>query len=1365
MIYKNDVKCMAKKLKSTRFYISILYFFSVFLSVSQTHNGSFDKNKEVEDFEYELKHKNTDWFLNMNDGADYFSIKEKFDLYFSDHKWEKSKARSLGEAWLKSKLFYLDKNGKVQPEPYIQKHNNIPKNLNAVTSTTIIGTWRLLGPENSATTGYSGKGNHGGYVYLNRIDPTNSQKMFVSFVTGGLWMTSDGGLNWTLVDAPFSDVTYNDIDVCISNPQAVYALSNKELLRSIDGGLNWQSTSLNQTNYSGTPYDIAASPTNSNVVVARWGTFLYRTLDAGNTWSVVLGGLPNYSKWDCSIHSEMLDWSPVNTSEVFLLSTSNTNTVTVYKSSNSGLSFSALTTLTVNASVNGQIIGWSKLFLPSNNSSAVYVGMGTGTSAYAHQAAHLYKLNSTTGATMLSRINMIPGTSTMSLHHGDMVMDRDNENKIVYGTYSENILHSSLDNGLTFTNSVTNFHSDIRTIDLKNNKCLTGTDGESVFSTDGGNNNNTITNSISNHELWGFGSAFKSDIVASGNNHGPVMVKESANGFNWYNGYGADQGNTDVNPLDDRYIYSNGYSNYRFFRTGIHTLINESNFLDVGGIYSYFNSIEFHPNKYYTIITHHAGQYPTGNPNLNVWKNSLIKTEDNGNSISIVKTFTNQVFREKISMKNPNYIYVVEGLTNNKLWLTSDAGITWSNITPPSSVTSGQTNISDIAVSDQNPNEIWVAYSGVQSTCKIIKSTNFGSTWTNLTTSTLTSSPITKIIFQRGSNGGVYIGNKSGVYYRNNIMTNWQLLGSGLPQTEIRFMFINYNQGKLKIGTSRGAFEHDLYEISPPNALISANTNKVLCPLVDKIQFKDYSVVRNSSATWQWTFPGGTPSVSVLENPLVSYSTATNGFYNVMLTVTDAFGTSSQTLTNFIEVNNQCGSLTPDTIPGNIANLTGEVNGSYLEADNFNLNKNSFSFSCWIKPNGIQPDYSAIFMSQADASAFGLNFRSGNNTLGFHPSWSWSSGLIVPPGVWSHVAMVSNGTNVKLYLNGVEAVNNNAITTSVFSKINFGRYGRGWTGRSSTCEMDEVCIWNRPLTIDEIREFRHLTKSTIGNNILNGLVAYYQFNEAAGNLSLNKTINANHVTCFGNPISHIPSNAPVFGGVSEKVNVSNAGVVSFSNCGVTAYFASGIYPNGDVWVSRGNINPDQLPDLNTNFSSYLIFNNYGTNQSFTPLNKLTFTKNALFDLGPVSPSSYLLYKRGCNDFGATWNSSIDFGDGLNGSGINTAITFSSGLNVSSQGQFALSNTNLTSLISEKRNDVINPIIYPNPIKQGQPIVVSLPIGWEKTTLLIFDNLGKQLCTTTLKQGLNNVLLNVSRGEYQILFFSYDKKFTSKLIVE
>ena len=732
---------------------------------------------------------------------------------------DRSKPRTLGETWLKSKLYYLDANGFVQPEPKNVKVStyNTPLNTSSsVSSTTQIGSWNLLGPVNSAETSYSGSGNHGGYVFLNRIDPTNTAKRFVSFVTGGLWMTSDSGTNWTLVDSNLPDEKYLDLDVVLSNSSVVYAVSDSQVIKSTDGGLNWTSTNLTSASYSGNAYDIAVSPTNPDIVVARWGNKIYRTTDGGTNWNSVLTGLPNHQIWDSSVHSEMLDWSTTNNSVVYSLSTSHNNSLTVHRSGNSGASFSEIATLTLSGSANGQVVGWAKLMLPTTNSSSIYVAVGSGNNPYAHQAAHLYKIDATTGAIENTKTNMITGIGDAFnhdpvLHHGDIVMDRNDENKIVYGSYGNKKIHLSSNNGDSFALSTAETHSDIRSIDLIGGLHLVGSDGETISSSDNGATMTTLTNSISNHELWGFGSAFKSNLVASGNNHGPVMIKETHNGFDWYNGTGADQGNTDVNPIDDRYIYSNGYSNYRYFRTGPHTLINESNFLDLGGIYSYFNSIEFHPNNYYTIITHHAGQYPTGNTNLNLWKRSLIKTEDNGNSISIVKTFTNQVFREKISMKNPDHMYVIEGLTNNKLWYTDDAGATWTDVTPSSAESSGQTNISDVAVSDENSSEVWLTYSGVQSTCKILKSTNNGSSWTNLTQPILSDFPMTKIVFQRGSNGGVYVGNKSGIYYKNNSMSNWTALGNGLPQADIRFMFINYNENTLKIGTSRGAFMHDLY--------------------------------------------------------------------------------------------------------------------------------------------------------------------------------------------------------------------------------------------------------------------------------------------------------------------------------------------------------------------------------------------------------------------------------------------------------------------------------------------------------------------------------------------------------------------------
>jgi len=1234
-----------------------------------------DQKKETfeeEDIKYEIAHKSQPWFQGMKDGASYFDIKNKYDTFFGTHKWEKSKPRSLGETWIKSKIFYLDKNGKVQEEPDLSREKSMNSTLNYLTTDTSAGTWDMLGPVNSATTSYSGKGNHGGYVYLNRIDPTNNQKMFVSFLMGGMWMTSDGGSNWKLVDANLPDEKYLDIDIAIANPLIVYAISGKQVIKSIDGGLNWLATSLTNSSYTGTGYDIAVSTSNPDIVLARWGDKIYRTTNGGTTWNSVLSGLANHNVYS-SVISEVLDWSTTNSNVVYSISTSHNNQVKIHRSDNAGATFTLVNTITLDVSANGQIVGWAKLLMSTGNSSSFYVAVGSGSSAYGHKSVHLYKMNATTGAQESVKVNMVTGTSPSELHHGDIAMDRTDENKIVFGTYGQKKIHISTNNGTSFTESVAETHSDLRTIDVVSNRVLVGSDGETVLTTDNGATMPTLTNSISNHELWGFGSAFKSNLVAAGTNHGPVMIKESGSGFDWYNGTGADQGNTDVNPLDDRYVYSQGYSNYRYFRTGVHTLINESNFLDLGGIYHYFNSMEFHPNKYYSIITHHAGQYPTGNPNLSTWKNSLIKTDDNGSSISIVKTFSNQVFREKISMKNPDHMYVVEGLTNNKLWYTSNAGTTWTDITPSSAESSGQTNISDIAVSDENSNEIWVTYSGVQSSCKVLKSSNTGTSWSNLTQANLTASPITKIIFQRGTNGGVYIGNKSGVYYRNNSMSNWVLLGNGLPMCDVRFMFINYNEGKLKIGTSRGAFTHNLYEVSSTNALISASNTKIVCPVAEPVQFKDYSVVRNASATWSWSFPGGTPATSTDENPLISYASAADGFYNVTLTVTDAHGTSSQTLTNFIEISNQCGTSTPDTVAGNVATLSGQANQDYLDVDGLNLNKNSFTFSCWIKPNGIQDDYSAIFNTQDSNGAFSLNFLGGNNTVGFHPNWSWSSGLQAPANEWSHVAMVSNGTNVKIYVNGEESVNNTALPSEVFTKLNLGRYGRGYSTRYTNLEMDEVSMWNRALTIDEVRKWRHLTKSDAGNSILTGLVAYYQFNETGGNLSVNKTSNTNPLYYKGISSSvHNTSIVPVFGGVSEKITINSAGLKDFSTTGLSMTFQSGTYPNGDVWVSRGNTNPDQNPDALGNFNSYTIVNNYGSNQNFTTLGDISFTGNSAY-LNTVA-TEYNLYKRASNAFGNTWGSVLDTGDAISGSGTSTKITFSTGLNITSFSQLVLSAT-------------------------------------------------------------------------------------------
>lgn len=67
----------------------------------------------------------------------------------------------------------------------------------------------------------------------------------------------------------------------------------------------------------------------------------------------------------------------------------------------------------------------------------------------------------------------------------------------------------------------------------------------------------------------------------------------------------------------------------------------------------------------------------------------------------------------------------------------------------------------------------------------------------------------------------------------------------------------------------------------------------------DVVQFTDGST--NNPTSWSWTFAGGTPGTSTVENPSVTYNTA--GTYDVSMTATNDDGSDVETKTGYITVN------------------------------------------------------------------------------------------------------------------------------------------------------------------------------------------------------------------------------------------------------------------------------------------------------------------------------------------------------------------------------------------------------------------------------------------------------------------------------
>lgn len=292
-----------------------------------------------------------------------------------------------------------------------------------------------------------------------------------------------------------------------------------------------------------------------------------------------------------------------------------------------------------------------------------------------------------------------------------------------------------------------------------------------------------------------------------------------------------------------------------------------------------------------------------------------------------------------------------------------------------------------------------------------------------------------------------------------------------------------------------------------------------------------------------------------------------------------------------------------DTLPMTAVNLDG-TGAAHVIIPAMNLNTNSMTISTWIKPNGIQNSNAGIIFSRSGSTTSGINFKS-NNELGYHwngNEYNWSSGAIVPVDEWSHVVLVIEPTQATIYLNGKPYIRTgrNHVAEAFDGVTLIGRDNNS-SSRVFNGDIDEVAIWKRALTQEEIRLMRHLTQDKI-IGIDADLAAYYQFNETE-ETAFDKSANQLHASFNGNS-TLTTSTAPIAGGTSQKMTIAANGNYDFNTVGFEMNLPSGTTPNGDVVVSRLHYAPTDLPTADTHLGYYWIVNNYGTNQTFTAIDNL-----------------------------------------------------------------------------------------------------------------------------------------------------------------
>jgi hypothetical protein len=124
------------------------------------------------------------------------------------------------------------------------------------------------------------------------------------------------------------------------------------------------------------------------------------------------------------------------------------------------------------------------------------------------------------------------------------------------------------------------------------------------------------------------------------------------------------------------------------------------------------------------------------------------------------------------------------------------------------------------------------------------------------------------------------------------------------------------------------------------------------------------------------------------------------------------------------------------------------------------------SFTCWIKPENINGKQGLISVGNL------ISIKLIDNRIAFtltDITDEFSKPLEIRPAVWQHIAIVYNKGLLNYYLNG-EKIDSRKIPN--YQSLSTGdlQIGNNLWGQSFVGEMDEIRLWNRNLSDDEIKE-------------------------------------------------------------------------------------------------------------------------------------------------------------------------------------------------------------------------------------------------------------------------------------------------------
>ncbi|MFZ5843722.1 MAG: hypothetical protein ACOY3E_12590 [Pseudomonadota bacterium] len=657
---------------------------------------------------------------------------------------------------------------------------------------------------------WQGPGNIGGRVRALLVHPANPQKIWAGSVSGGIWVSDDGGANWAPVDDFMANLAVSTMVFDPNNPAVMYAgtgegffnadaIRGAGVFKSTDGGVTWNQlgSTVGSTFHH---VNRLAFSANGQTLIAATNDGLFRSVNGGSTWSNVtprtIAGADRFLD---------LDFHPTDSNRVL----TSDDDIGVLYSTDGGQNWSAATGFTDPQRI--------ELAYAPSNPSIVYASVE-------RNNGEIWK--STNGGQSFAAIT-VDGSGSDQNHLGEqgwydnaIWVDPSNANRLVVGGID---LYRSTDGGVTLEkfstwwDSPLSAHADQHIIvahpqfnGSSNNTVFVGNDGgvyriDDVFTAFEINGFTELNNNLGITQFYSVAAAPDGKLAGGTQDNGHLVKQGDTE--SWVDTFGGDGGFAAIDPTDSNYIYGE----YIYLR--IHRSTDGGSEWSSDDIAStemrndganFIAPFILDPNNPNTML---AGAEQ-------LWRSTNVKAAT-PSWASIKPGIGSPISAIAVAPGNSSIAWV--GHNNGELYVSENATTATPTWTRVGDTVLPSRYLTRIAIDPANPDVVYVAYGGFSSD-NLYKTSDGGSSWTSVS-SGLPAAPVRGIAIKPDRPQWLFVGTEVGVFASENAGSSWGLSHDGPANVSIdELVWMDYDT--LVAGShGRGIYIADVIEDSTPNAV------------------------------------------------------------------------------------------------------------------------------------------------------------------------------------------------------------------------------------------------------------------------------------------------------------------------------------------------------------------------------------------------------------------------------------------------------------------------------------------------------------------------------------------------------------------